>query len=50
MIKEYLKILNIKLTILGNQQLYSFKSSKIFNKIFKNTSYDNPTVVLFLAI
>ena len=50
MISEYYKILKIKLTILGNQQLYSFKSSTIFKNIFKDTSYDNPTVILFLAI
>ena len=50
MIKDYLKIIIINLTILGNQQLYSFKSSKIFNKLFNNISYSNPTIIYLLAI
>jgi len=50
MINDYLKIFKINLTILGNQQLYSFKSSKIFNKIFRNSDYSDPTIINLLAI
>lgn len=50
MIRELITLFILKLTILGNQQLYSFKSSKIFNKLFKNISYDNKVLIYILAV